>query len=231
MTLPSWHVMYGGRVLPLALWSHVCSGPGGYLPAASQARGRESVLLPERAQPKTERGRRVTHMHGASPSPEVAPEVQPPNKGLIPPLLPSLPQGQCGEHPHRVSEPQILIYPWSTAPSLASSSSLQSLETRSTQPPSALSSQSGALTVLGCLASSWGVPGSQCVCVCAELRVFVCLLLCWLGLRAPGVCVSGTLHAWLCAPLHMAFIVRLCSLCESGSGSLPSVRVRVPVCV
>lgn len=202
MTLPSWHVMYGGRVLPLALWSHVWAGPGGYLPAASQARGRESVLLPERAQPKTERGRRVTHMHGASPSPEVAPEVQPPNKGLIPPLLPSLPQGQCGEHPHRVSEPQILIYPWSTAPSLASSSSLQSLETRSTQPPSALSSQSGALTVLGCLASSWGVPGSQCVCLCRA----ACLCMSAPVLAGPAsprrVCVWNSARLAVCSSAH-----------------------------
>lgn len=71
------------------------------------------------------------------------PQGPPPNKCLTPPLLPSLPQGQCGDYPHRVSEPRKLIHPWGTAPSLASSS-LQSLGPGA-QRPSALSRQSSAV--------------------------------------------------------------------------------------
>lgn len=62
-----------------------------------------------------------------------APRVHLPNKCLTPPLLPSLPQGQCGEYPHRISEPPKLIHPWGTAPSLASSS-LQCLGPGHTDP-------------------------------------------------------------------------------------------------
>lgn len=164
---------------------------------------------------------------GVSPGPEVAPQGPPPNKCLTPPLLPSLPQGQCGEYPHRVSEPRKLIHPWVTAPSLASSS-LQCLGPGAHR-SSALSRQSSTMMGAVRLAGPRVVPGDQRVCVCAELCVSVYLPLHWLGLGAPSMCVSGVPSAWLCAPLQVAFNIRLCNLCESGSGSLPGVSVCLSV--
>lgn len=109
------------------------------------------------------------HVCGVSPGPEVAPQGPPPNKCLTPPLLPSLPQGQCGEYPHRVSEPQKLIHPWGTAPNLASSS-LQCLGPGAHR-PSALSRQSSTMMGAGRWPAPRVVPGDQRVCVCAELCV------------------------------------------------------------
>lgn len=53
----------------------------------------------------------------------------------------------------------------------------------------------------------------------------------WLGLGAPSTRVSGAPSAWLCAPLQVAFNIRLCNLCESGSGSLPGIAVCLSVCL
>lgn len=164
---------------------------------------------------------------GVSPGPEVAPQGPPPNKCLTPPLLPSLPQGQCGEYPHRVSEPQKLIHPWGTAPNLASSS-LQCLGPGAHR-PSALSRQSSTMMGAGRWPAPRVVPGDQRVCVCAELCVSVYLPPCWLGLGAASMLVSGAPSAWLCAPLQVAFNIRLCNLCGSGSGSLPGVSVCLSV--
>lgn len=117
---------------------------------------------------------------GVSPGPEVAPQGPPPNKCLTPPLLPSLPQGQCGEYPHRVSEPPKLIHPWGTAPNLASSS-LQCLGPGAHR-PSALSRQSSTMMGAGRWPAPRVVPGDQRVCLCRAM----CLCVSTPMLAGPG---------------------------------------------
>lgn len=123
------------------------------------------------------------------------------------------PQGQCGEYPHRVSEPLKLISLISLGPQ-----HLQSLGTEAYDPP-AVSSRSGAL---GSRVSAW--PGSVPVVsvslcravssLCPSIRACLCICPALSGLRvSQQVCICDSERQLL--PSAHRLLRKAVWLCES----------------